>query len=67
MEFLRRLSLAEIITLFVAVIVLLVIMVIITNNSNQPVIIDYSITTPTPFIDHTSVTPIFIEPPTDTP
>jgi uncharacterized membrane protein YciS (DUF1049 family) len=67
MEFLRRLSLAEIITVFVAVIVLLVIMVIVTANSNQPVVIDYAITTPTPFIDHSLATPVFIEPPTDTP
>ncbi|MCU0480157.1 MAG: hypothetical protein MUE54_02965 [Anaerolineae bacterium] len=67
MELLRRLSLAEIITLFVAIIVLLIIMVIITANANQPVVIDYNITTATPFIDNVNVTPVFIEPPTDTP
>ncbi len=67
MEFLRRLSLAEIITMFVAVIVLLIIMVIVTNNANQPVIVDYTITTATPFIDNVNVTPIYIEPPTPAP
>ena len=60
MEFLRTLTLGQIIGLFVAVFVVIIIAVVITSNSNQPVLIDYIVTTPTPFIEFNS-TPVFLD------
>ncbi|MDX2076905.1 MAG: hypothetical protein SFZ02_10770 [bacterium] len=60
MEFLRTLSLGQIIGLFVAVFVVIIIAVVITTNSNQPVIIDYTLTTPTPFIEFNN-TPVLLD------
>jgi len=36
------------------VVVVIVVAVIATRNSNQPVVIDYTVTTPTPFINFDS-------------
>ncbi|MCL4252269.1 MAG: hypothetical protein KJ043_00650 [Anaerolineae bacterium] len=57
MELLRKLSLDQLIIGFIIVVVVIVIAVIATQNANQEVVIDYTITTPTPFIDYSS-TPV---------
>lgn len=59
MEFLRRLSLEQLIIGFVIIVVVIVIGVLVTRDANQPVVIDYTVTTPTPFIDFSN-TPIVI-------
>lgn len=56
MELLRKLTLDQLIIGFIIVVVVIVVAVIATNNANQEVVIDYTITTPTPFIDF-STTP----------
>lgn len=57
MEFLRSLSLTEILALFAALFVVLIVAVLLTTSTNQPEVVDYLVTTPTPFIDHSN-TPI---------
>lgn len=61
MEFLRKLTLEQLIIGFIILVVVIVVAVIATRNTNQPVVIDYTITTPTPFIDYSN-TPI-VRPP----
>lgn len=54
MELLRKLSLDQLIIGFIILVVVIVVAVIATRNANQPVVIDYTITTPTPFINYDS-------------
>lgn len=51
MELLRKLSLDQLIIGFIVLVVVIVVAVIATRNANQPVVIDYSVTTPTPFLN----------------
>lgn len=52
MEFLRTLTFTQIVALFVTMFVVIIIAVVLTTSANQPEVVNYRETTPTPFIDH---------------
>ncbi len=51
MELLRKLTLDQLIIGFIILVVVIVVAVIATRNTNQEVVIDYDLTTPTPFLN----------------